>query len=142
MDLRYNFSKAIQILLAVFQQTIDQKFTTIQNIYTVTLLSKTRIREIVKILKRGKILAGDVDRVWFEKNPNTLTFKDVKQVLGKEEIYLYYQPKDIEEEKIQSFKQRLEEKFNEVEETIDHYWEHLTIASFQNDVNSLYKVAS
>lgn len=141
MDLKYNFSKAIQILTVIFEQTKNQKFTTIQKIHTETMLAKTRIREIVKIMKRGNLLAGDVDRVWFEKDPNKLTYKEVKQVLGKDEIYLYYQSKDIEESKVQPFKQRLAEKFAEVEETVDIYWDHLTVAGFRNDVKSWTKSA-
>lgn len=141
MDLKYNFSKAIQILTAIFSLTRINKHTTIGEVHKETLLTKVRIREIVKVLKRGNILAGVNDQIWFEKDPTKLTFKDIKQVLGKEEIYLYYQSKDIKEEKIKSFKQILAEKFAEVEETVDFYWEHLTIAGFQNDVNHLYKKA-
>ena len=142
MDLKYNFSKAIQILTAIFSLTRNKKFTTIGNVHKETLLTKVRIREIVKVLKRGNILAGVNGQVWFEKDPNKLTFKEIKQVLGKEEIYLYYQSKDIEEQKIKPFKQILAEKFAEVEETVDFYWEHLTIAGFQNDLNSLHQKAS
>ena len=139
MDLKYNFSKAIQIVVAVDKLTKKEKFTTIQKIYEETFVSKNRIRQIVKLLKSGNILAGANEQVWFEKDPKLLTFKDIKQVLGKDEMYIQYQSKDAKDEDIQPFKQILAEKFIELQETIDFYWEHLTVRGFQNDLNSLRK---
>ena len=137
MDLKYNFCKAIQILCTVYTQTRTKKYTTINEIYKDTLLAKIRIREIVKVLKQKNILSGHTDRVKFEVDVNELTFKEIKQSLGKEEFYLYYQSENVEENKVKAFKKCIEEKFTEVEETIDHYWEHLTIPLFQHDIHSV-----
>lgn len=143
MILKLNFSKAIQILLIIAREYRKHRSVSIDDLYKETKFSMDSIRKIIKILqKKGFLKKTSMFNVSLKVDPCEINFRHVKDCIGKEDLYDFHPPKYRNTDMNEAIRYRMTEKFKEATETLDFYWEHLTLDEFQRDIHSRMKLTA